>query len=57
MPVPGFAFLLEMVGGWLGFLGLGWIYAGHPLRGLAVLVGWLVFISIEALLNFVVVGV
>jgi hypothetical protein len=57
MPVPGTAFLLEMIGGWLGFMGLGWIYAGRPRRGLVILVGWLVFVGIEALLNFVVVGV
>ena len=49
MPVPGTAFLLERVGGWLGFLGPGWIYAGRPRRGLLMLVRWLVFVGIEAL--------
>lgn len=39
---PFVALLLEIVGGFFGFLGLGWIYAGRPALGILLLVGcWL----------------
>jgi TM2 domain-containing membrane protein YozV len=35
---PMVALLLEVIGGFFGFLGIGWIYAGRPARGLILLV-------------------
>lgn len=35
---PVVALLLELIGGFFGFLGIGWIYAGRPTAGLALLV-------------------
>jgi len=35
---PFLALLLEVIGGVFGFLGLGWIYAGHVGWGLVLLV-------------------
>ena len=36
---PFVALLLEVAGGFFGFLGLGWIYAGRPALGLLLLIG------------------
>ena len=40
LPDPQHAFWLEFVLGIFGFLGIGWIYAGHIPTGLAMLIGW-----------------
>ncbi len=46
LPDPNTAFVLELLLGLFGFLGMGWIYAGHIVLGLVMLVGWwLVVIS------------
>lgn len=37
---PFVALLLEVIGGFLGFLGLGWIYAGRPTVGILLLIGY-----------------
>jgi TM2 domain-containing membrane protein YozV len=37
---PFVALLLEVAGGFFGFLGLGWIYAGRPVMGVFLLVGY-----------------
>lgn len=37
---PFVALLLEMGGGLFGFLGIGWIYAGRPVMGVLLLVGY-----------------
>jgi hypothetical protein len=34
------ALLLELVGGFFGFLGIGWIYAGRPVGGIILLVSY-----------------
>ncbi len=50
------AMLIEIVGGLFGFLGLGNIYVGRTSTGIVLLIGWWVFIAIEVLLMFVLVG-
>jgi len=37
---PFVALLLEVVGGFFGFLGIGWIYAGRPALGVLLLVSY-----------------
>jgi TM2 domain-containing membrane protein YozV len=37
---PSVALLLEVAGGFFGFLGIGWIYAGRPAMGILLLVGY-----------------
>ena len=37
---PFMALLLEIVGGFFGFLGIGWVYAGQPAVGILLLVGY-----------------
>jgi hypothetical protein len=32
--------MLEVVGGFFGFLGIGWIYAGRPATGILLLIGY-----------------
>lgn len=54
------AFLIELVGGFLGFLGLGYIYAGRTNDGLIRLIAWWVLIgamwTAVSLLTIVVIG-
>ena len=40
LPDPNTAFVLEIVLGLFGFLGIGWVYAGRVPLGLILLVGW-----------------
>jgi TM2 domain-containing membrane protein YozV len=37
---PFVALILEVVGGFFGFLGVGWIYAGQPGKGLLLLISY-----------------
>lgn len=37
---PMVALLLELIGGFFGFLGVGWIYAGRPALGVGLLVSY-----------------
>ncbi len=54
---PFLALLLEVVGGFFGLLGFGWIYAGRPVLGLALLVGyWLLDWVIGLTLSFLTLG-
>jgi hypothetical protein len=39
---PNVVMLLEVGGSIFGILGLGWIYAGRPVLGVALLVGYLI---------------
>ena len=50
---PFVALVLEVVGGFFGFLGLGWIYAGSPGWGVVLLISywlldWIVGLSLSA---------
>ncbi|MBU1747186.1 MAG: hypothetical protein KKA73_05820 [Chloroflexi bacterium] len=55
---PLAAFLLEfLVGGFLGFLGIGWIYTGRVLLGLILLVAYCaLWWTIAAIMTIVTAG-
>jgi hypothetical protein len=40
VPDPNTAFVLELVLGLFGFLGIGWVYAGRIPLGLTMMAGW-----------------
>ena len=44
LPDPNTAFVLELLLGIFGFLGIGWIYAGQVIVGLVMLIGWWVVV-------------
>ena len=50
------AVLLELFGGYFGLLGLGWMYGGDILRGVLLLVGYLIFLSIAGTLTGFTLG-
>lgn len=52
---PTTALMLELLG-YLGFLGIGHIYAGKTNRGIALLISWLVYLTASVLLIFCLVG-
>ena len=37
---PFIALVLEIAGGFFGFLGIGWIYAGRPTMGILLLISY-----------------
>ena len=53
---PNVGLLLELIG-FLGFLGIGWIWAGETAIGIALLIGWFIFLTVEVLLIFVFIGI
>jgi TM2 domain-containing membrane protein YozV len=54
---PFVALVLEVVGGFFGFLGLGWIYAGRPAMGIALLIGyWLLDWVLGVTLSIATIG-
>ena len=54
---PFVALVLEVVGGFFGFLGFGWIYAGRPALGILLLICyWLLDWVIGLTLSIVTVG-
>ncbi len=44
---PSTAFLIELVGGFFGFLGLGYIYVGRTQEGVTRLVIWLLYLVLS----------
>ena len=52
---PTVGLLLELLG-FLGFAGIGWIWAGETVIGISLLIGWFVFLGIEILLSIVLIG-
>jgi TM2 domain-containing membrane protein YozV len=55
---PFVALVLEVVGGFFGFLGFGWIYAGRPVMGILLLIAyWLLDWVIGLTLAIATVGV
>ncbi len=52
---PTIALLLELLG-YIGFLGIGHIYAGRTARGIASLVGWWVYVGLSAVLTLLLIG-
>ncbi|MDQ3328422.1 MAG: zinc-ribbon domain-containing protein [Chloroflexota bacterium] len=53
---PTTAFIIELIAGIFGFLGIGHIYAGQTTRGVVLLVCWWAFLVVEFLLFFIVIG-
>jgi hypothetical protein len=54
---PFVALILEVIGGFFGFLGLGWIYAGRPLLGILLLIGyWLLDWAVGVMLSIMTLG-
>lgn len=54
---PSTAFLIEMIGTFFGFMGLGWIYAGHTNRGIVMLVVWLLVVITAAVITALTAGI
>ena len=55
---PFVALLLEIVGGFFGFLGIGWIYAGRLKMGIVLLIGyWILDWIIGLTLSICTLGV
>ena len=55
---PFVALLLEVLGGFFGFLGIGWIYAGRPVFGILLLISyWLLDWIVGLALSILTVGV
>lgn len=52
---PTTALMLELLG-YLGFLGIGHIYAGKTNRGIGLLIGWLVYLTAAFFLTICLVG-
>jgi hypothetical protein len=52
---PTVAALLELLG-YIGFLGIGHIYAGRVTRGIALMVGWWIYWAVTAVLLVVLIG-
>jgi hypothetical protein len=52
---PTMGLLLELLG-YVGFLGIGHIWAGKTTRGVALMIGWWVFLTMSWVLTFVLVG-
>lgn len=47
---PNTAMVIEIVAGYFGFLGIGYLYAGRTAAGLLRLFGWWAFIGVAVLL-------
>ncbi|MEO8285788.1 MAG: hypothetical protein ABI670_05085 [Chloroflexota bacterium] len=52
---PTVGLLLELIG-YVGFLGIGHIWAGKTTRGIALLVGWWVYLAISGVLTILLIG-
>ncbi len=52
----GFLVLLELIGGYFGLLGLGWILAGDIFKGLMILIAYSTFLAVGVLLSVASVG-
>ncbi|MBA2363462.1 MAG: zinc-ribbon domain-containing protein [Chloroflexia bacterium] len=53
---PTTAFIVELIAGIFGFLGIGHIYAEQTTRGVVLLVCWWAFLVVEIFLMFIIVG-
>lgn len=52
---PTTGLLLELIG-LFGFAGIGWLWAGETVIGVSLLIGYFVFLGIEFLSFFIVIG-
>ncbi len=53
---PTILALLELIGGYLGLLGLGWILGGEILRGLVLMLGFSAMLVVGGILTFLSFG-
>ncbi|MEM7344110.1 MAG: hypothetical protein AAF485_07695 [Chloroflexota bacterium] len=53
---PMISAILELIGGYFGILGIGWMVAGDVLRGIIFLVCYAIFLSILGFLTFITAG-
>jgi len=54
---PSTALLIEMVGTFFGFMGLGWLYAGYTNRGIILLLVWLGVVIVAAIITVLTAGI
>lgn len=52
---PTTGLLLELIG-FFGFAGIGWLWAGETVIGLSLMIGYFIFLGIEFLSFFIVIG-
>src|SRR5215510_7859831 len=50
------ALLLEMIFGFFGLLGMGHIYSGRTALGIALMIGWWVYIGISIFVSWTIFG-
>ena len=50
------AVLLELVGGYFGLLGLGWMFGGDLLRGILILFGYMILLGVGGFLVWITFG-
>jgi len=50
------AAILELVGGYFGLLGLGWMFGGDLLKGILILFGYMILLSIGGFLVWITLG-
>jgi hypothetical protein len=50
------AAILELVGGYFGFLGLGWMFGGDLLRGILILFGYMIALGVGSFLVWITFG-
>ena len=50
------AAILELVGGYFGLLGLGWMFGGDLLRGIFILFGYMILLGIGGFLVWITFG-
>ncbi len=48
--------IIELIGGYFGFLGLGWIYGADFIRGVLLLIGYFIFLAVAATLTALTLG-
>ena len=50
------AVILELVGGYFGLLGFGWMYGGDLLKGILILFGYMILLGISGFLVAITFG-
>lgn len=53
----GLALVLEILPGFFGFLGIGYMYAGYTKEGIIRLIGWWVILGIGAFISALTAGI
>ncbi len=53
---PMIAAIIELIGGYFGLLGVGWIYGGDLLKGILILIGYFILLGIGGTLTAITFG-